>query len=63
MAIFDAQQIVDKMREMFPEMYDPDIFPRIFAHQAKMAHYELILESERNGNNSGQERNTSDNHS
>lgn len=63
MATLDAQKVVDKMREMFGDMEDPDVFPRVFEYRAKMAMYELKLESEQHDKDSGQERNPSDNHS
>lgn len=57
----NAEKIVDKLREMFGDhIADPDVFPKQFEYQVKMARYELQLESEKvNDNSTGQERDSS----
>lgn len=43
---YDAQKVLEKMKEIYgEEVVDPDVFPRIFDFQVKMAQYELEQES------------------
>lgn len=41
----EAQKIADKMKEMFPNnLVDPEVFPRIFQYQVKLAKFQIQLE-------------------
>jgi hypothetical protein len=49
----NAEKIAEQMKTMFGEsIVDPDVYPKIFAYQAKLASYELKLK-ETNENSNG----------
>jgi hypothetical protein len=44
----EAEKIVQKMQEMFGDkLVDPDVFPRQFEFQVKLAKFEMKVQNER----------------
>jgi hypothetical protein len=48
----EAQTIVNKMVELFKEqLADPEVFPKMFEYQVKLAKFQLQIEARNNNGN------------